>query len=111
MIAMMARLRGDDRGVGLILVIGISIVVFLLAAAALTLAANALNNSRIRTDFELSLAAAEQGIDTTLAQQQAAYDADGGDFPIPGLQSGSPCTTYFDFDTLPTNPTADATSS
>lgn len=104
---MLTRLRADDHGMGLILVIGISIVVFLLAAAALTLAANALQNSRIRTDFELSLAAAEQGIDTTLAQQQSAYDEDGGDFPIPGLQSGSPCQFFFDFDTLSADPTAD----
>lgn len=85
------RKTQDDSGVGLILVIGISGIVFGLIATALVLATNALNRSQVRTNFELAMAAADDGVDTTLARLQQAYDDLGLDFPVPGTQSGTVC--------------------
>ncbi|MDP4014769.1 MAG: hypothetical protein U0990_04665 [Candidatus Nanopelagicales bacterium] len=82
----------DERGVGLILVVGMTAMVLVLVASALILAQSALERSRHRSDFELSLATAEDGIDTTLARLQVTYDNDNEDFPIPGTQSGTTCS-------------------
>lgn len=63
-----------DSGIGLILVIGISVVVFSLVATSLIIATSALRQSKNRTDFELALAAAEEGVDIAFARQQDAFD-------------------------------------
>ena len=86
------RLRKEDDGIGLILVIGVSVVVFGLVATALTLAVNALGASQQRSFFESSLASAEDGIDTTLARLQYAYDSSNADFPVPMPQASNPDT-------------------
>ena len=92
------RRVADDSGAGLILVIGISVVVFSLVATALVIATNALRQSKNRTDYELALAAAEEGVDIAFARQQDAFD-DGisTGYPIPNttgavLKSATPCT-------------------
>ena len=88
----------DDSGMGLILVIGISLVVFSLVATALVIASNSLRQSKNRTDFELALAAAEEGVDVAFARQQDAFN--NGDVagyaipqPAPGadMKDGNKC--------------------
>lgn len=86
----MKQWRRDD-GVGLVLVIGISVLVFGLVFTAVAMAVTALGQSRIRSNFELSLATAEDGIDVTLARLQRAYDDRNEDYPVPGTQDGSSC--------------------
>ena len=79
----------DDQGIGMVLVIGISTVVFTLAAAGMMIASTALKQSTNRTDFEMALAAAEEGVDIALARQQEAFN--GGDtagVPIPSEAPG-----------------------
>ena len=73
----------NDQGVGMILVIGISLAVSLMIATAAVMTVNTLGQSKQRTQYEQSLAAAEYGIDSALAHLQAAYDASASDYPIP----------------------------
>lgn len=73
-----------DEGIGLILVIGVSIFVFALAATAAGLAVNAINQSRQRSHFEMSLAVAEAGVDRVLGEVQSAYSDLNADYPVPG---------------------------
>lgn len=74
----------DDSGVGLLLVIVLSVVIMTLVATAITIAVNALSQSRRRTDYELALAAAETGVDVALARQQDAFDNGvSNGYPIP----------------------------
>ena len=78
-----------DEGIGMLLVIGISTVVFTLVAAGMMIASTALRESTNRTDFEMALAAAEEGVDIALARQQDAFN--GGDtagVPIPSDAPG-----------------------
>ncbi len=97
------RLKNDD-GVGIILVLGISFIVIALIATALVLATNVLGQSRIRTNFELSLASAEAGIDSTLALLQEEYDADPGnvDFGVPTEGDACSVASGFSHETYPT---------
>ncbi len=87
----------SDSGAGLILVMGISLVVFSLIATALMIATSSLRQSKNRTDFELSLAAAEEGVDIAFARQQDAFDqgiSTGYAIPSPAgavLKSATPC--------------------
>ncbi len=80
--AMRDRARGDE-GVGLILVIGVSVFVLLLAAVAVSFAVNGVTQSRNRTNFEKALATAEAGIDYGLSKVQASFAGLGADYPIP----------------------------
>ena len=74
----------SEDGVGLILVIGMTMVLSAMVATALILTMNTLTQSSQRTRFEQALGAAEQGIDSTLARLQLAYDNAAQDYPIPG---------------------------
>lgn len=76
------RATGDD-GVGMILVIGVSVLVFALAAAAMAYAVNAIRQSRERSGFERSLATAENGIDLTLSKLSTAFTDYNADYPVP----------------------------
>ena len=80
------RMQQED-GVGIVLVLGIATVIMALMFTGAALADNSLGMSRKRSDYERSLAAAESGIDQTLAQLQAAYDDYSADFPIPAPAS------------------------
>ena len=76
----------DDSGLGLIIVIGISVVVFSLVATAIAIAITSLRQSKNRTDFELALAAAEEGVDIAFARQQDAFNSGSTTgYPIPSL--------------------------
>ena len=81
--------RTDDSGIGLILIIGVSVLIFALAGAATAVAVNGISQSRERTSFEVSLATAEIGVDRALADVQAAYTHFGVDYPIPGPVSAA----------------------
>lgn len=59
----LARLRGDDEGVALVAVIGLSIVMLLLAATALSFSASGMVKSRNDQDWNAALAAAYAGVD------------------------------------------------
>ena len=75
----------------MLLVIGISTVVFTLVAVGMTIATVALRESTNRTDFEMSLAAAEEGVDIALARQQEAFNnGDISGVPIPAESPGVP---------------------
>lgn len=82
---MSPRLRrpSGDEGLGMIMVIGISGVVFTLAFVAVAYALNGLAQSRARTGFELSLAVSEAGIDRTLGELQEAFTSYNQDYPVP----------------------------
>ena len=80
--AIRARL-GDDTGIGMILVLGITVFVAGLTVTAATIAQNGLGQSRQRINFERSMAAAESGIDYALGHLQYAFDEAGADYPIP----------------------------
>lgn len=77
------RLVHEDDGLGLILVLGISIVVFGLIATALAYALNGVKQAKQRTQYEQSLATSENGIDSTLARLQDAFSAWNDDYPVP----------------------------
>ncbi|GGB94078.1 hypothetical protein GCM10010972_03450 [Cellulomonas carbonis] len=79
-----AALADRESGLGMILVIGISVLVFTIAASAAAIAVNGISQSRQRTAFEVTLAAAEAGVDRALAEVQVAYSTLGADYPIPG---------------------------
>ena len=72
-----------DEGVGLVLVIGISVMVFSIVAAATAYAVNGIVQSRQRSGFERSLAAAENGIDLALSKLSMAFTDYNKDFPVP----------------------------
>ncbi len=78
-----------DDGVGMILVIALSVFIFGLVVTGAMMASNSLALSRHRGNFEAALSAAESGIDQTLGQLQAAYDLYASDFPVPALASST----------------------
>lgn len=79
---MRSRFR-DDSGIGMILVIGITIFVAGITATAGVVAINGLGQSRQRIHFEQSLAGAEVGINYALSQLQSAFDGTYSDYPVP----------------------------
>lgn len=79
----------DDSGLGLILVIGITVFVAGLTVTASVIAQNSLGQSRERIKFEQSLAAAESGVDFALGHLQYAFDTSHADYPIPAT-AGAP---------------------
>ena len=79
----------DDSGIGMILVIGITIFVAGITATAGVIAINGLGQSRQRVHFEQSLADAEVGINYALSHLQSAFDGSYSDYPIPTPMDGS----------------------
>lgn len=69
---LLRRLRAEDDGVGLILVIGLSAVMAILITVMTTIAIRSLSSSSDHVRFEQALAAAEAGIDRELANIQEA---------------------------------------
>lgn len=78
--------RNDD-GAGLILVIGVTTLVMVLATTAVAYAVMGISQSRNRSSYEQSLTVAETGIDQTLAKLQAAFDSYNLDYPVPSPPS------------------------
>jgi hypothetical protein len=88
MINYLSRHRGEDEGIGLILVIGFISIITTLVFVAGTIAVASLSSSRNRVTYEQAMATAENGIDFTLAHLQTAFDKYNADYPVP-----SPPTT------------------
>src|SRR5438309_1159334 len=81
---LLGRIRRDDSGFGLILVIGTAGIITGLMLLAGTTAIRSLQSSRKHVSFESALAATESGIDAGLARAQTAYDTGGVDsYAIP----------------------------
>lgn len=85
MLSRLHRIRNDQDGFGLILVIGVTAFVTVLIVTASVVAVHGLKQSQNRTKFEQSLASAENGIDATLAHLQKAFDDYNADYPVPSL--------------------------
>ena len=80
----------EESGYGLIMVIGMAAIVTMLMIVATTIADRALKSSSAHGAFENALAAAEDGIDQTLARAQKVYNIVGGDLyvtPSPSSES------------------------
>lgn len=89
------RANQDDSGLGIILVLGVTMALALIVVATLGVAVNSLSSSRLHVEFEASLDAAETGLEATLGLIQTANDA-GGSYTSPGSCSASwtwPSTT------------------
>lgn len=84
---LMRRLRSDEQGAGMILVIGTSVMITSLVVTGVSIAVNGLSQSRHRQAYEQSLATAESGVDWTLGQVQAAFDEYNKDYPVPSPPS------------------------
>lgn len=96
------RVTGEnDPGMGLILIIGVSVLVFTLAGAATALAVNSISQSRQRTTYEVSLATAETGIDRVLSDVQTAFSTTSSDYPLPGPTSWCTALSPVDYPTPP----------
>lgn len=76
------RVQGDD-GMGLVLVIGVIAFLTAVALTATAYAVNSLKQSSGRSNNELSLATAENGVDFVMAKLQRAYTTRNADVPIP----------------------------
>lgn len=94
MLSAIRRRLAEDPGIGMVLVIGITIFVAGLTITAAVIAQNGLAQSRQRINFERSMAAAESGIDFALAHLQYAYDEHHADYliPKPAVAPTSACT-------------------
>ena len=77
--------RGRDDGVGMVLVMGTISVVLVLITVSASVTINALRVSRTHVTYEQAIAAAESGVDYSLARLQRAWDTKGADYPIPSL--------------------------
>ena len=88
-----SRLRSDERGLGMLLVIGTATVVMALVIIGGTMATRALVNSRTHVSFESAIAVAEDGIDQALARAQITYQVSGSDdYTYPS--STNTCASY-----------------
>lgn len=77
------RLRREDDGLGMIVVLGIMGLVSMMVITATLAAMTSLRSARSRVSNEQALAAAENGIDFGLARLQRAFDDYNADYPIP----------------------------
>jgi hypothetical protein len=76
----------DDRGVAMVATIGLIVFITALLVVGVLTTTTAIRSSRDHVSFEQSLAAAEAGVDTTLAAVSKAYAAGN-----PGWTNPSPC--------------------
>ena len=101
----LSRLRGDDSGLGMVLVIAMGGVLSTLMIVTTTVALRSLSSSREHVSFESALAVADGGIDTVLARAQSTYVATSADTyatPAPGDVSCSRPSVAWPFATQPT---------
>lgn len=75
----LSALRGDDSGMGMILVLGVASVLTALMIVSTTAATRSLQSSRTHVSFESALSVSEAGIDTVLARAQRSYEDLGSD--------------------------------
>ena len=77
--SLLTRLRRDDQGFGLVLVLGMGAILTALMVVSTTAALRALESSREHVSFESALAVADGAVDTGLARAQRTYVATGAD--------------------------------
>src|SRR3954465_12770594 len=101
----MRRMRRDDQGFGMILVLGTAGIVTGLMILATTTARRSLTSSRQHVSFESAMAATEAGIDTALARTQKVYNESGLDIyasPATGDPSCNLPSVAWPWSTTPT---------
>lgn len=101
----LSRLRKDDSGIGLVLVICTAGVLTALMIVATTAGIRSLRSSRAHVSFESAVAVAEAGVDTALARAQRTYDTLGADSYVTPSPSDPTCAAAqrtWPFTTQPT---------
>lgn len=83
----------DERGIGLVLVIGVTAAMLLIMAVSVVVATNSLSSARTHVFFEQSMASAETGLESTLGLIQSTRDG-GGDYSSP-----TDCTARWEWPT------------
>jgi len=99
------RLRKDDSGMGLVLVLGAAGILTALMIVSTNVAIQSLSSSRQHVSFESSISVAEAGVDTALARAQKAYEVGGTDSYITPAPTDTTCaapTRTWPFTTQPT---------
>lgn len=87
----LARIRGGDEGIGLVLVLGMGAILTGLMIISTTSAIRSLESSRQHVSFESALAVADGGIDTTLARAQSGYISTNSDSYLTPSPSDPTC--------------------
>lgn len=98
-----------DAGIGMIMVIGLSVVMMIIVGVLMTIVQNSLAGSHRHDDFDSALTAAESGIDQTLARLQRDYVNFGANY-VTG-QTGTKIDPSPVCTTTPPNPTLPFASS
>jgi hypothetical protein len=88
----MARLRGDDRGLGMVLVLAMGGVLSTLMIVTTTIALRSLESSREHVSFESALAVADGGVDSLLARARTTYVTTGSDGYVTPSPSDPTCS-------------------
>jgi hypothetical protein len=101
--------RGDDDGMGMILVIGTLVFISTLVAASGAIAINALTQGDQRVTYEQALATAENGVDFALGKLQLAFDQYNADWPTPSPPTTADPSPICNSATLSATATTDTT--
>jgi hypothetical protein len=102
--SILSRLREDESGFGLVLVLGMAGILTSLMLVATTMALRSLESSRQHVSFESALAVAEGGTDSALARAQTRYQAVGADTYLTPAAGDATCNQAAVV--WPTGPTA-----
>lgn len=81
----------DERGIGLVLVIGVTAAMLLIMSVSVVVATNSLSSARTHVFYEQAMASAETGLESTLGLIQTAHDG-GGEYSSP-----SDCTARWEW--------------
>src|SRR5437764_14721034 len=73
----------QDAGIGMIMVIGLSVVMMILVGVMMTIVQASLKGSARHNTFDAAMTSAESGIDQTLSRLQRAYTKYGADYDTP----------------------------
>jgi hypothetical protein len=101
----LSRLRGDDRGLGMVLVLAMGGILSTLMIVTTTVALRSLSSSREHVSFEGALAVADGGIDLVLARAQRTYVQTSADTyltPSPGDPTCDQASIAWPWTTQPT---------
>lgn len=99
------RLRHEDDGLGMLLVLAMGAILTTLMIVSTTAAVRAVNSSREHVSFESAVAVSEAGIDVVLARAQQTYSSVGTDsyvFPTSSTPGCAVATPSWPFVAQPT---------
>lgn len=105
MTRILSRVRRDDAGFGMVLVLGMGAILTALMVVSTTTALRSLESSRQHINFEGALAVADGGVEAALARAQTSYDVNGADMyltPNVGDASCDRASVAWPFVTQPT---------